>query len=340
MHQATIKLPEKMDLPTLLGFARDLDYFVMHDKITLDFGERGFFSPYSMLFLSAKLKYFREKNPNLRFEFKHYKDHPYAAHMGFFKMFGIDHGRNVGEAWGSENYVPITLLKKSDLEVEPSDRFEETQDLVQRHADKIARIISRNESKNWHMFDALSYSIREMIRNVFEHSGCDSLYYCAQYWEKSNKVEFAIADLGIGIRRSLGENPNFRFSTDKEAIECCLMPSVSGKTHLPRRSENWFNSGYGLYMTSRLARHGGNFVLASGEKAVHLTPATKGNYNTSFRGTALRFNLDVSRIGDVQGRLAQFHEEGQKAAKFINGTGNRPASAMSLLLRRDYSGLK
>jgi hypothetical protein len=187
------------------------------------------------------------------------------------------------------------------------------------------------------MFDSLSYSIRETMRNVFEHGKTDSLYYCAQYWPRSNEVEFAVADFGIGIRRALAHNPNFRFDNDKQAIEYSLLPSVSGSTQLPRTSENWHNSGYGLYMTSRLARNGGNFVLASGTSAVLLSSKTKTNLRTSYPGTIVRFNIDVSKIGDVQSRLAQFREEGFRIAETIAGSGNRPPSAVSLLLRRDYS---
>jgi hypothetical protein len=198
-------------------------------------------------------------------------------------------------------------------------------------------MIARNNDDNREMFDALSYSIRETMRNVFEHSKTELLYYCAQYWPRSNKIEFAVADFGIGIKRALAQNPNFRFDNDKQAIEYSLLPSVSGSTHLPRRSENWFNSGYGLYMTNRLARNGGNFVLASGTSAILLSSKTKTNFKTSYLGTILRFNIDVDKIGDVQARLAQFREEGFKIASTIAGSGNRPPSAMSLLLRRDYS---
>jgi hypothetical protein len=164
-----------------------------------------------------------------------------------------------------------------------------------------------------------------------------SVYYCAQYWPRSNKVEFAVADFGIGIRRALAHNPNFRFDSDKQAIEYSLLPSVSGSTHLPRRSENWFNSRYGLHMTNRLTRNGGNFVLASRASAVLLSSKTKSDFRTSYPGTILRFNIDLSKIGDVQARLAQFLEEGFRITKTIAGSGNRPPSAMSLLCRRDYS---
>lgn len=71
--------------------------------------------------------------------------------------------------------------------------------------------------------------MREVFQNVFEHSDSDILYYCAQYWPKSEKVEFAVADFGVGIRKGLGQNPNFRFKTDKGAVEYSLLQSVSAK---------------------------------------------------------------------------------------------------------------
>jgi hypothetical protein len=337
MPRATICLPARTDLATILGFARELDHYAMNSSVVIDFGEPRFFSPFSMLFIAAKLKSFRLKNPGLRIEFQHQQGHDYPAHMGFFRMFGMEHGRAVGEAWGSENYLPITCLERSSFYDTTADRYEELPDLIQRHADKLALVIARDKEKNADMFDVLSYSIREVIRNVFEHSQADRLYYCAQYWPRSNKVEFGVADFGVGIRRGLAENPNFRFKTDKQAIEYSLLPSVSGKTHLPRMSDHWHNSGYGLYMTNRLARNGGNFVLASGWTAIHLSRKTKNNYSTSFPGTALRFNLDVNEIGNVRARLEQFRKEGAEIARTIAGTGNRPPSAMSLLLRRDYA---
>lgn len=334
MHAAIIRLPASMDLSSLLGFARELDYYAMHEQLTIDFEEQKFFSPFAMLFIGSKLKSFRIKNPDLDLQVKNFKEHAYAAHMGFFRMCGVDHGRDVGEAWGSENYLPLTKLDRESFYESPTDKFVELPDLIQRHADKIALVIARTQNND--MFDVLSYSIREVMRNVFEHSQSDTLHYCAQYWPKSHRVEFALSDFGIGIRRGLGENPNFRFKTDKEAIEYSLLPSVSGKTHLPRRSSTWFNSGYGLYMTNRLARNGGNFVLASGLTGIHLSRKTKTNLNTSFPGTALRFNFDLAQIGNVQARLQQFRKEGAEIAKTISGSGNRPPSAMSLLLRRDY----
>lgn len=239
MHQATIQLPVTNDLASTLRFAIDLEAYAMHDKLILDFGERNFYSPFRLLFISEKLKLFRFRNPGILFKFKNYINHTYLSHFGFFRMCGLAHGNEVGEAAGSDNYIPITCLTRSELYQSPGDKYQEVQELIQRHANSVALIIARDKKMNRDMYDALSFSIREVMRNVFEHSEGDELYYSAQFWPAINKVEFTVADFGCGIRKGLSGNPNFRFDTDKEAIECSLLPSVSGKTHLRQTSTTW-----------------------------------------------------------------------------------------------------
>jgi anti-sigma regulatory factor (Ser/Thr protein kinase) len=336
MAIARIPLPEKLGLEELFHFSRVLDGYKGYEKIYFDCGLERYFPPFSLLFLSAKIRSFKNQNLSTKIEFINELSHGYAAHMHFFSMCGHRGDIQKETDDSGKRYISITSVRYDQLIDSPTDKFAETGDLVQRHADKISRMIVRDELDGSDIFDVLSYSIREIFRNVFEHSGAGELFYCAQYWPQRNKVEVSISDLGIGIRKGLGLNPNFRFSTDKEAIENSLLPGVSGKTHLPRQSETWFNSGYGLYMTHRLARHGGNFVIASGNSAISLSANSKRNYLTSFEGTAIRLNFDVDRIGDVKERLSEFREDGIKIAAQIKGSGGRPPSAMSLLLRRDF----
>lgn len=337
MATAHVTLPAKLDLESVLRFASELDRYGKHEEVILSVGEQRWFPPFSMLFLAAKLRQLRRDNPALSISVPDGSNQSFIGHMGFFRMFGVDHGREIGEANGSSTYLPITCVKRETLYVAPTDKYEELGDLIQRHADKVSEIISRDYDHKDAVFDVLSYSIREVMRNVFEHGQTDEVYYCGQYWPQKNRVEVSIADLGIGIRRALSENPNFRFNRDKEALEMSLLPTVSGKTHLGRTTGNWFNSGYGLYMTNRLARNGGNFVIASGKSAIHLSPKSKRNYQTSFAGTALRLNFSIDEIGSMKDRLEEFRKDGAKLAATISAGGNRPPSGVSLLLRRDFT---
>lgn len=336
MSNVRVMLPKSTTLDSILPFAIELDRCSEQDRIIIDLQQGSFFSPFTMLLLASKIYYMRKRRPEMQVLVNGWEHYPYLSHMGFFSMCGYAHGKDMGQAWGNEHYLPITKLRKDHLIEKDFDKYEEMQDLLQRHVDKVAVVLARDPARKSPMFNVLSFTIREMFRNVYEHSECDELYYCAQYWPRSNKVEFSVADFCVGVRKALSRNPNFKFSTDKDALEYSLLPSVSGRTGEPRRSETWFNSGYGLYMTNRLARNGGSFVIASGSSAICLTPRTKTNFSTSFRGTILRVSLNVSEIGDVAARLAEFRKDGADLAAKIKGSGNRPPSAMSMLLRRDY----
>jgi hypothetical protein len=330
-------LPKKLDLHHVLQFARRLDQLKACAGLILDMGPPRHFPPFSMLFIVAKILELRERLPSAEIIIENEQHHSYAAHMGFFRAAGFAFGNEVGQAPGNARYIPIRQLTRADLREHPGGRYAELGDLIQKHADDIAAIVSQDESRESNFFNALAYSLREMIRNVFEHSGSDRVLYCGQYWPASGKVEVCLLDRGVGIRQSLGSNPNFRFRSDKEALEMCLWPGVSGKTHLPASSENWGNSGYGLYMTSRLARHGGNFTIVSGDACVMLSKSlSKENFSTRLQGTAVRMNLDVGEIGNVEARLVQFRKEAQDIAKRYPQLRTRNPSYMSMVLRRDF----
>lgn len=254
-NPANVSLPDKFSLEQLFNFALELDECKKYSVVSINLGPKRYFSPFAMLFVAASIRSFNSKYPQCRTFIKNYDDHSYLAHMGFFDLCGVKFGKLMGEAPGNQDHIPITVVKRDQFYEKPIDKYTEIQDLIQRHTDRIAGIITREDPDKKDLFDVLSYSVREAIRNVFEHSGADEVYYCGQYWPTSNKVEVSVADLGMGIRSGLGTNPNFCYDTDKQAIEASLLSGVSGKTHLPRLSENWFNSGYGLYMTNRLERH-------------------------------------------------------------------------------------
>ncbi|NKX44868.1 hypothetical protein [Roseicyclus persicicus] len=94
------------------------------------------------------------------------------------------------------------------------------------------------------MFDTLSYSIREIVRNTAEHSEAPELLICAQYWPSRKEVEVGFADAGIGIMSSLRRNPDFAELDERQAIQAALMPGVSGNPFAGMGTDIWQNSGY------------------------------------------------------------------------------------------------
>jgi hypothetical protein len=157
-----IKLPHKLDLEHVLQFAHEIDAFREEKHITVEMGPERYFPPYSMLFLAAKFLELKEKHPDLIIEVSNPEKHPYPAHMGFFNFMGVPYGKDIGEARGNARYLPIRALNREDLR--KHDKYAELGDLIQGHADQIAEMISRDAEHKTDLYNALSYSLREIIR--------------------------------------------------------------------------------------------------------------------------------------------------------------------------------
>lgn len=179
------------------------------------------------------------------------------------------------------------------------------------------------------------------MRNVLEHSQSRSIEYCAQFWPTYNKVEIAIIDNGIGLKQSLSANPFIQVQCDSDAIQQALMPAISSKNFKGARidrNDPWHNSGFGLYMISRICRLGGSFLICSGDHGIALNENGKQHINLGHqvKGTAVRMVLNTSKLTDLSQMLAKFRDEGYEIAKEIKGVGMYTASAASQMLSRDF----
>ncbi|QPZ92318.1 ATP-binding protein [Thioclava electrotropha] len=263
-----------------------------------------------------------------------YEHHGYAANLGFFKSFGLNHGKEPGEAAGSSRYIPIRDLNVAQIKDEAVDRFLEVGDVIEERAAELAKILTQDEAGD--LQDTLTYSIREIMRNVVEHSKSENIHVCAQYWPSRHEVEVGIVDDGIGVHAALTSNPAHDDLGEKEALELSLMPGISGNPMAGKGRNEWNNSGYGLYMTNRICRNGGHFLICSGGHGIELSQDGKENFETSFQGTAIRLFIDTRNLTDLRGRLAEFAEDGRAAAKELAGANDSRASTASQMLRRDF----
>lgn len=259
--------------------------------------------------------------------------------MAFFRAFGLKHGREPNCVDGNDRFVPYTILRVQTIVDEATKEWEEEQEVIERRAAHLAEILTQQRTGN--LVDALTYSIREVMRNVYEHSGSKSIEYCAQYWPYYSKVEIAIADHGIGLRESLHGNPHVGIDSDSDAIQQALMPAISSKNYegaIVDTNNPWHNSGFGLYMISRICRLGGSFLICSGNHGIKLDENGKQHIDLPHlcSGTAVRMVLNTGRLTELSTMLAKFRDEGYEAAKQIKGVGRYEASAASQMLSRDF----
>jgi hypothetical protein len=246
-----------------------------------------------------------------------------------------------GEAHGSKNYLPITIYKTDALIRNAALSGHEVGDEVESESKRLAEtLIGQYEGD---VFDAFAYSMREIMRNVVEHSQADSIRICSQYWPTKGRAEVAILDRGIGLQASIRNNPHIDASDDRKAIHYALMPAVSGKAFKGARRQSvarhWKNSGFGLYMTSRLCRNGGNFFIASGDIGVLLTAGSGGKrvFDTSFSGTAIRMTIRTDQIADLKDALTRYREEGFEIQKKYQEIVSIDPSSASLMLSHDFN---
>lgn len=290
-----------------------------------------------MAYVANELKRFRETRPHSRFRAANHKDKSYAAHMGFFRAFGLKFGNEPGEASGSSTYLPLTILNVADLQSEAGKSGEHVGTIIESKSEQIAKILTRQQTGD--LVDTLTFSIREIMRNVVEHSNSEVIEYCAQYWPTKSLVEFAVLDTGQGIMRGLSTNPYLNINDERDALHLALLPGISGKMYKgvrKRMHDEWQNSGFGLYMTSRICRNGGNFFIASNDKSIFLDSTSKQDLECKYKGTALRLRIDTSRISSCSEMLARYRNEGYQAAKRFAGDDAIEPSIASTMLARDF----
>ncbi len=121
--------------------------------------------------------------------------------------------------------------------------------------------------------EPINYVMSELVRNVFEHSKSQiGAVVCAQYFKKTNRVSIGVADLGVGIKRTI--EVSHEAPTDLAAINLALMPGVTGTTKRIGGTE--LNAGAGLFFIKSIAKVNRDFfVIYSGNAMYKLLKEKK-----------------------------------------------------------------
>lgn len=333
-----LEFPRSLNFRTLDAFSQALVQVRHLDQVGIDFRVARWGTPF-FLAASGILIAEHKVRTGQRLHCINFEHCSYFAHMGFFTSFGLAHGKLPGQASGSSNYLPINIIDSDEIRAEAEERDCAVGLVMEARAESLARILARKDDGP--VVDALTFSVREMFRNIVEHSEADRLAYCAQAYPNRGHVEVGVFDLGRGLKAGLEENRKMSFEDDSGAIRCALMPGVSGKAEKVKRlrvKDAWTNSGYGLYMTSRLFRDHGSMSICSGNSGLILSGNDVISAPWSMRGTAIRLLLVEKRINDLNDQLAQYKREGAKARQEIGGAGLSEPSIASTSLARNFSG--
>lgn len=325
-----ILVPGNLDFYDSLLFCSILENTSPDKEYQFDFRNLGTVEPFGMLIVGAKLRQFVETHPDSIRQALNYEKATYATHMGFFRSFGMKHGKELGTVQGNENFIPITKIDVQDLREEARKNVEHIIETTEKKAESMAEVLARGETK---LIEYLTYSIREIMRNIVEHSEAKSIWISGQYWPTKDIVEIAIIDEGVGIQSSLRNNPYLSIKNDEDALLLSVEPGISGKAFGKMRGQDdWANSGYGLYMTSSICQNGGSFAICSNSRALIFNNEKHKMVETSFRGTAIRMRLKASMVGDLSKKLEELSIEGGKRARDNSKSAIISASKISRIL--------
>jgi len=144
----------------------------------------------------------------------------------------------------------------------------------------------------------------ELLSNCFHHARtADGLHglACAQTWYNDTRAQIAIADSGIGIRKSLWENPDLRVEL-RQNNACTLACQLGVSSKLGRG-----HAGYGLAIAKDIAMQNRNSLLfvQSCNEALYIENknATEiSDFEHALPGTLIVFEWDLGtplNLGNV-----------------------------------------
>lgn len=308
-----------------LDFLERLPNYLSEPTAVLDFRQVSFAKPYATLLLAQGIRDFvvarralgLETSVDTRgiFVGERQSAISYLGHVGFFEYIGIGFGNAPGQASGSETYLPITVITRAELDQRAAGVV--LQQAVTQKCRHLASLLFEDESCQ----DVLEYSFREIVRNVFEHAGADRCTLMAQKY-MNDQVEIAIADAGVGIHATLSVVHGY--SDPEASVRAALRPGVTRVTGSQAGSP-WDNTGFGLFVTSRLGVAAGSFTITSSGISLTVDSASEVVRSAVLNGTAIRLVVSTADAEYFSNRLHRIVEEGERLAALDAGA-KKPAS--------------
>jgi len=297
--------------------------------VTLDFSTVEFAYPVGTLIVGREIRHFvrRRQEQRLLTMVAGIDDRPahsFLNFIGFLDFVGIPNKIKMGAARGSGSYVPIRRYSRAEvLGTQPDDKS--IHSAIVRRAEELADVLigCRPETPS---YQAVLYSLKEVIRNVFEHSGAPECFVAAQKWS-NGVVEVGVIDEGMGIKASLQQA--IECKDDLEAIRSAIQPGVSRAMKLDDTSNQHGNSGFGLYVLSELGRCFGRFTLGSGTAALQIENGEARALIATFHGTFVGIKLADS-IHDFGGVLNDIVSVGETDAEAAGIAARASRSSRSI----------
>ncbi|MCK5091023.1 MAG: hypothetical protein KAR30_00730 [Gammaproteobacteria bacterium] len=322
-----IYCPSQLDDIEAVNFLQQLYHYKDDEELCTNYSQLRFSYPFATLLVAIgvrnliRYRYNKKLNTSSRGHKKSTSGLTYLKHFGFFKFIGLNEGKKPNQAPGNGRYIPIKRLNENDFIFEGL----RLQEGIDRECIRLAKIIysgKANESRA-HM---LSYCLREIIRNVFEHAEINECFMMAQKWS-NGFAEIAIADQGIGLSESLSNSHDVKDARD--AINLAIQPGISSDDS-EENDDAWQNTGFGLFVVSQLGSQLGIFALGS-DNTILFSDKENTLWNTvPINGTAVKLRVNTNDAEYFPNILQRIVDDGERKAQEISGAKKRASKKSSM----------
>ena len=145
-----IFLPPRLDATTVFQLANELSQHLQAEAIIIDFGRLAHTEPFGMLLAGAVLRaFFKQRHgQGIGADGVRGSDasHEYLAHVGFFQWLGLPVGKAPGAAVGGSNWMPITVLTRTELQKRMRETLRPLGYVVQVESERLARLVTQKTS--------------------------------------------------------------------------------------------------------------------------------------------------------------------------------------------------
>lgn len=311
------------------------NYYLDKDsKLRISFDELEFIEPAgAVLFLSTVDKIKESQIPYEIEPIAHLKKSAisYGETMGIFQKLGISDAPSYNSG---ATYLAPTLVELRDVHQKLNASGESVEEYYEKISElivkKALKLLDSNIAED--VKDLFVFVVREMIRNIFDHSEAPHFYYALQSYKASNCVEVVIADAGVGLLATIPfdcEEEWMGQNTDEEAIRRAIIPGLSAQSNHGYAPEYYKNSGYGLALVKRIIQHTeGLFSIASGEKSVTYKLEEELVHNCDVKGTIIRMKIQLDKLGTVNFQEILKEAENEAKGKGFEHTPSRASKTV------------
>ena len=235
----------------------------------------------------------------------------------------------------SNNYIPVQSINIAELRTTAGNA--PVGPIVKKISERLAATLCGGQSQQLH--NLFEYCFREIMRNAAAHSGGNKITVMGQVWPALNETEIVVCDDGVGIAETLYDNDYIDCTNNLEALKFALLLGISRASLEERCSEDeWGNSVFGLYFTSRFCGNKGIFRMISGNDGLTLSNGLQTHHeNWKQKGMLVHMRIKHEDGLAQLLKLGEINEEGkQEFLKNIVSDFPISASKASQMLSSDF----